>query len=108
MSKLNSHTLNHPSTISSKLPKNGQSIFSIMSGLANEHDAINLSQGFPDFNPDERLTKLVTEGMRKGFNQYAPMPGMMELREVIADKTYELYGIDYSAPDEVTVVPGAT
>ena len=67
MSKLNSHTLNHPSTISSKLPKNGQSIFSIMSGLANEHDAINLSQGFPDFNPDERLTKLVTEGMRKGF-----------------------------------------
>jgi methionine aminotransferase len=79
-----------------------------MSGLANEHDAINLSQGFPDFNPDERLTKLVTEGMRKGFNQYAPMPGLMDLREVIADKTYELYGIDYSAPDEVTVVPGAT
>lgn len=79
-----------------------------MSGLANEHDAINLSQGFPDFQPDQTLMKLVAEGMRKGHNQYAPMPGYMPLREIIAEKTEDLYGISYSPHSEVTVVPGAT
>ncbi len=100
--------LNHPSTISSKLPKNGTSIFSVMSSLANEHAAINLSQGFPDFYPDQRLMDLVTEGMRIGYNQYAPMPGLMALREVIAHKTKSLYNTDYNPDTEVTVVPGAT
>lgn len=100
--------MNHPSTISSKLPKNGQSIFSVMSELASEHKAINLSQGFPDFKPDAQLTKLVTEGMRKGYNQYAPMPGLRELRDIISEKTEDIYGIQYSADKEVTVVPGAT
>ncbi len=100
--------MNHPSTISSKLPKNGQSIFAVMSELAAEQDAINLSQGFPDFKPDSQLTKLVAEGMRKGFNQYAPMPGLLDLRHIIAEKTEDLYNIQYSALNEVTVVPGAT
>lgn len=79
-----------------------------MSGLANQHGAINLSQGFPDFNPDKNLLRLVTEGMRKGFNQYAPMPGLMALRESIAEKTESLYGVSYNPETEVTVVPGAT
>ncbi len=79
-----------------------------MSGLANEHGAINLSQGFPDFNPDKKLLSLVTEGMRKGFNQYAPMPGLLSLREVIAEKTEQLYNAVYKPDSEVTVVPGAT
>jgi len=79
-----------------------------MSELANAENAINLSQGFPDFNPDKQLLKLVTEGMKKGFNQYAPMPGLMSLREVIAEKTESLYGVKYNPETEITVVPGAT
>jgi len=79
-----------------------------MSSLAREHDAINLSQGFPDFDPAKELMSLVTEGMRKGYNQYAPMPGLRELRDIIAEKTEDIYGITYSPLNEVTVVPGAT
>ncbi len=69
---------------------------------------MNLAQGFPDFPPSSDLLKLVTEGMKKGFNQYAPMPGLMSLREVIASKTESLYGAVYNPDTEVTVVPGAT
>lgn len=97
-----------PSSLSSKLPSSGQSIFSVMSGLATAENAINLSQGFPDFNPDKALLKLVTEGMQKGYNQYAPMPGLPALREAIAEKTESLYGVAYHPETEVTVVPGAT
>lgn len=97
-----------PSSLSSKLPNSGQSIFSVMSGLATAENAINLSQGFPDFNPDKALLKLVTEGMQKGYNQYAPMPGLPALREAIAEKTESLYGVAYHPETEVTVVPGAT
>lgn len=79
-----------------------------MSGLATEHQAINLSQGFPDFNPDKKLISLVSEGMKLGYNQYAPMPGIMPLREIIAEKTEGLYQIAYNPETEVTVVPGAT
>ena len=61
----------------SKLPDVGTSIFSVMSALANEHKAINLSQGFPDFNCPDELMELVTKYMHAGFNQYAPMPGVV-------------------------------
>ena len=71
--------------ISSKLPQIGTSIFAVMSQLANEHKAINLSQGFPDFNCSEKLQELVNQSIKKGYNQYAPMPGIMPLREAIAD-----------------------
>jgi methionine transaminase len=97
-----------PSTISSKLPHVGTSIFTIMSKLAEEHKAINLSQGFPNFNCSEELMSLIEKYMRKGFNQYAPMPGIMPLREAIADKTESLYGAKYNPDTEITITAGAT
>jgi len=100
--------MRYPADISSKLPQSGRSIFSVMTELANKHGALNLAQGFPDFPPSSDLLKLVTEGMKKGFNQYAPMPGLMSLREVIASKTESLYGAVYNPDTEITVVPGAT
>ena len=97
-----------PGTISSKLPKIGISIFSQMSYLANEYKAINLSQGFPNFNCDEELVSLVNQNMKKGFNQYAPMPGLLSLREAIAEKTSELYGANFNPETEITITAGAT
>ncbi len=75
--------------IQSKLPNVGTTIFTVMSGLANQVGAINLSQGFPNFNPSEKLQRLVTEHMAKGDNQYSPMPGVPLLRERIAEKSNE-------------------
>lgn len=98
----------YPSHIKSKLPKTGTTIFTIMSALANEHGAINLSQGFPDFLCDEKLISLVEQYMRKGFNQYAPMPGILSLREAIAEKAEKLYGAKYNPESEITVTPGGT
>lgn len=92
----------------SKLPSIGTTIFTIMSGLANEHKAINLSQGFPDFEVDPELIALVNESMKRGNNQYAPMPGVMTLRERIAEKCNKLYGCNYDPDTEVTVTSGAT
>lgn len=92
----------------SKLPSIGTTIFTIMSGLANEHKAINLSQGFPDFEVDPELIALVNESMKKGNNQYAPMPGVMKFRESIAEKCNKLYGCNYDPDTEVTVTSGAT
>src|SRR5258706_10643619 len=97
-----------PSHIKSKLPKTGTTIFTVMSALAHEHDAINLSQGFPDFLCDEKLISLVEQFMRKGFNQYAPMPGIMPLREMIAEKTERLYKANYHPDTEITITPGGT
>ncbi len=94
--------------IKSKLPYTKTSIFAIMSQLANENNAINLSQGFPGFNCDNELISLVNENMKKGYNQYAPMPGIMPLREIIAEKTYELYNKEYNPDTEITVTAGAT
>jgi len=94
--------------IRSKLPKTGTTIFTIMSALANEHKAINLSQGFPGFPVNEELIALVNEKMKKGFNQYAPMPGVMALRERIAEKISKLYTYDYSADTEITITAGGT
>jgi methionine aminotransferase len=94
--------------INGKLSQVGNSIFSVMSALANEHNAINLAQGFPNFDCADALKQLVTDAMSKGFNQYAPMPGLPLLRERIAQKTEELYSATYDPDKEITVVPGAT
>ncbi|HRP60359.1 MAG TPA: aminotransferase class I/II-fold pyridoxal phosphate-dependent enzyme, partial [Vicingus sp.] len=98
----------YPSVIKSKLPQVGTTIFTVMSQLASEHQAINLSQGFPDFKSDDELIKMVSEAMQKGFNQYAPMPGLMALREEIAKKVALLYGVDYDPETEITVTAGGT
>ncbi len=95
-------------TVSSKLPNTGTSIFAVMTQLAGEHDAINLSQGFPDFEVSPVLIELVAKHMRAGHNQYAPMPGVPALREVIAGKTSSLYGAEYHPETEITVTAGAT
>lgn len=92
----------------SKLPLVGTNIFTRMSGLAAEVGAINIAQGFPDFPCDPRLIALVNDAMHQGFNQYAPMPGVLKLRELIAEKTFELYQRSYDPVTEITVVPGAT
>ena len=79
-----------------------------MSRLAAEHNAINLSQGFPDFDCAKELRDLVTKYINAGLNQYPPMAGVMRLRERIAEKCETLYGQRYDPEHEVTVVPGAT
>lgn len=95
-------------SIRTKLPKTGNSIFSVMSAMAKKHNAINLSQGFPDFDCDPRLVELVNKYMKSANNQYAPMPGMPQLREQIAMKTETLYGQAYDVETEVTITAGAT
>lgn len=92
----------------SKLPNIGTTIFSVMSALAKKHNAINLSQGFPDFNSDQKLKDSVTKAMASGYNQYAPMPGNMELREAIAGKMDLLYNATYNPETEITITAGAT
>ncbi|WP_298340013.1 methionine aminotransferase [uncultured Algibacter sp.] len=92
----------------SKLPEVGTTIFSVMSKLAKVHDAINLSQGFPDFGSDQKLIDLVSEAMNSGYNQYAPMAGNLELREAIAKKMHELYGTTYHPETEITITAGVT
>ena len=92
----------------SKLPNVGTNIFTVMSALANEHQAINLSQGFPDFPSSERLIDLVYQYMQKGFNQYAPMPGVLSLREQIAQKIAQLYQVRVNPADEITITAGGT
>ncbi len=94
--------------LSSKLPAVGATIFSEMTQLAQECGAINLSQGFPDFDPAPELQDLVARFMREGCNQYAPMPGVAALRERIAEKTREIYGAAYDPEEEITVTAGAT
>lgn len=97
-----------PSIVTSKLPAVQTSIFSVMSKLALEHKAINLSQGFPGFDCSPKLVDLVEKYMRKGLNQYAPMPGVQVLREAISAKTEELYSITYDPDTEITITSGAT
>lgn len=94
--------------IPSKQPNVGTTIFTIMSALAAETGALNLSQGFPNFNCSEKLIDLVSFYMKKGMNQYAPMAGVMPLREALAQKTADLYGINYHPAYEITVVSGCT
>jgi methionine aminotransferase len=99
-------TFPHP--IASKLPNVGTTIFTVMSRLAQEHDAINLSQGFPDFDCAKALRDLVTKYINAGLNQYPPMAGVVSLRERVAEKAGALYGARYDVETEVTIVPGAT
>jgi methionine aminotransferase len=94
--------------ISSKLPAVGTTIFTVMSGLAREHNAINLSQGFPDFEADPLLMELARKHTAAAFNQYAPMPGALPLREQIAGLLQNCYGATYHPDTEITVTAGAT
>jgi methionine aminotransferase len=95
-------------TIESRLPHVGTTIFTVMSALAQQHGAVNLGQGFPDFDCDPRLVDAVTQAMREGLNQYPPMTGVAALREAIAAKIDALYGHRYDAGSEITVTAGAT
>lgn len=99
---------NYPNTVRSKLPNVGTTIFTVMSRMAQEYDAINLSQGFPDFEVSPKLIELINTYMRKGFNQYAPMAGVMPLREAIAAKMEKLYSTAYNPESEITITAGAT
>jgi methionine aminotransferase len=100
--------MDSPLSISSKLPKSGTSIFSVMSALANEQNALNLSQGFPSFDCNTHLKELVNKYIQDKKNQYAPMPGILALREAIAKKTEELYSAKYNPETEITLTAGAT
>jgi methionine aminotransferase len=100
--------MNYPSLINSKLPNVGTTIFSVMSKLAADNNAINLSQGFPDFSCDPELISLVNKHMTAGNNQYAPMPGLPALRQIISAKTESLYNCRYDPETEITVTSGAT
>ena len=92
----------------SKLPNVGTTIFTVMSALAREHNAINLSQGFPNFDCSPKLHSLVQEYMTKGHNQYAPMAGVPVLREALAEKMKNLYGAQINPNTEITIAAGAT
>jgi methionine aminotransferase len=94
--------------VGTKFPKMGLTIFTVMSALAAEKGAVNLGQGFPDFDCDPRLLDAVNQAMRQGLNQYPPMTGVPVLREAIAAKIEALYGRKYDAAAEITVTAGAT
>ena len=94
--------------IESRLPRVGTTIFTVMSALAQQHGAVNLGQGFPDFDCDPALLDAVTKAMHSGLNQYPPMAGVPVLREAIAAKIEALYGHRYDAGSEITVTAGAT
>jgi methionine transaminase len=94
--------------LQSKLPKVGTTIFTVMSALAAEKGAVNLGQGFPDFDCDPKLVGAVTEAMTKGLNQYPPMPGIPSLREAVAAKMLALHGKQYNPNTEITITAGAT
>lgn len=95
-------------TLASRLPAVGTTIFTVMSALATQHGAVNLGQGFPDFECDPKLLDAVNAAMRAGHNQYPPMAGIAPLREAVAAKIEALYGARYDAGSEITVTAGAT
>ncbi|NBY67919.1 MAG: aminotransferase class I/II-fold pyridoxal phosphate-dependent enzyme, partial [Betaproteobacteria bacterium] len=92
----------------SKQPKVGTTIFTVMSGLAAEVGAVNLGQGFPDFECDPALLHAVNQAMQEGFNQYPPMPGVLSLREAVSQKIQTLYQHHYDPQTEITITAGAT
>ncbi len=94
--------------IQSKLPEEGISVFARMTALANQHGAINLAQGFPNFNPPEALFNFMYEGLRNGYNQYAAMPGLPGLRQIIQRRLKDRYNYDANPETEITVTAGAT
>ncbi|MFM8770198.1 MAG: pyridoxal phosphate-dependent aminotransferase [Rubrivivax sp.] len=101
-------TLPRAIPLQTRLPKVGTTIFTVMSALAAEHKAVNLGQGFPDFDCDPALVEEVTRAMRAGMNQYPPMPGAPALREAVAAKIASLYGRSYDPGTEITITAGAT
>ena len=92
----------------SKLPSTGISIFTVMSELAAKHGAVNLGQGFPDFQMPQDLVELVADAMRNGYNQYTHLNGYLPLREAIAGKVAALYGTQVSPNSDIIVTPGGT
>ncbi len=94
--------------LKSKLPDVGTTIFTLMSQLAAQHGAINLSQGFPDYDCSPKLVELVNQSMKQGHNQYAPMPGLLSLRENIAAKQEQLHAARYDPETEITITAGGT
>ncbi|RYX91548.1 MAG: pyridoxal phosphate-dependent aminotransferase [Comamonadaceae bacterium] len=98
----------HTPQLQSRLPSVGLTIFTVMSALAAEKGAVNLGQGFPDFECDPRLVNAVTEAMQLGLNQYPPMPGVPVLREAVSAKVAKLYGRTYNPATEITITAGAT
>ena len=101
-------TLPRTIPLQTRLPKVGTTIFTVMSGLATEHNAVNLGQGFPDFDCDPLLVEEVSKSMRAGMNQYPPMPGAPALRESVSAKIASLYGKTYEPATEITITAGAT
>jgi methionine aminotransferase len=95
-------------SLPNKMPSTGTTIFSQMSALAAEHKAVNLSQGFPDFQVDPRLVDMATKAMQIGHNQYAPMPGVRVLREAIHNKVKNFYNAEYDVDTEITITAGGT
>ena len=104
---MNCETMTTPKLVT-KLPNVGTTIFTVMSALAAEKSAVNLGQGFPDFNCDPKLINDVTDAMNRGQNQYPPMIGVADLREAVATKVQALYGHSYNAASEITITAGAT
>ena len=102
--------MTHPTTpeLTSRLPEVGTTIFTVMSALAAQHQAVNLGQGFPDFACDPTLVDEVTQAMQAGHNQYPPMAGIPALRQTISEKISSLHGKTYSPADEITITAGAT
>jgi methionine aminotransferase len=100
--------MNTPLHLASRLPQVGTTIFSVMSALAAEHGAVNLGQGFPDFDCDPALIDAVTAAMKSGFNQYPPMTGVPALRSAISSKIEKIYDRRYHPDTEITVTAGAT
>ncbi|MEY4414569.1 MAG: hypothetical protein RIQ53_1862, partial [Pseudomonadota bacterium] len=98
----------HTPALTSRLPEVGTTIFTVMSALAAEHGAVNLGQGFPDFDCDPALPAQVSQAMADGLNQYPPMAGVPALRQAVADKIAALYGRRYDAEREITITAGAT
>ncbi len=101
-------TIERTPALQSKLPAVGTTIFTVMSALASEKNAVNLGQGFPDFECDPALVNAVTKAMTSGLNQYPPMPGIPALRDAVAAKMLALHGKQYNATTEVTITAGAT
>ena len=102
------HAAPRTPTSPSRLPKTGTTIFTVMSALATEHGAVNLGQGFPDFDCDPRLVDAVAAAMHEGLNQYPPMAGVPALREAVAAKIASMYGHAYDPGTEITITAGAT
>ena len=94
--------------LQSRLPNVGTTIFTVMSALATEKNAVNLGQGFPDFGCDPKLLDAVNDAMRSGLNQYPPMTGIAPIREALATKIKALYGRSYDPVSEITITAGAT